>query len=189
MPSPLGHALGGVAIGLAASGAARPIGHDRLRLTALFACLGMAPDLDLLVGMHSGPTHGLGAALIAGVIAYLSSRGRPHERVRFSSACALAYASHTLLDALGTDTLSPIGIMAFWPVSQGYYQTGLHVFMAVSRRIHQPHLFWAQNLTAIAREIVILLPPALVALWWAGRPARGGRMAGDARRARSRRSA
>ena len=28
----------------------------------------MAPDLDLLVGAHSGPTHGLGAAVIVGIV-------------------------------------------------------------------------------------------------------------------------
>jgi inner membrane protein len=73
----------------------------------------------------------------------------------------LAYASHTLLDWLGTDTSAPIGIMALWPFSRAYYESSLHVFMAVSRRFRQPELFWMQNLAALARELLILVPIAI----------------------------
>ena len=33
----------------------------------LFGAIGVAPDLDLLFGVHSGPTHGVGAAMLAAV--------------------------------------------------------------------------------------------------------------------------
>ena len=72
-------------------------------------------------------------------------------------AVALAYASHTLLDWLGTDASPPIGIMALWPFSRGYYESHLHVFMAISRRYWLDG-FWDQNLRAFARELAILLP-------------------------------
>ena len=68
-----------------------------------------------------------------------------------------ACASHTLLDWLGTDTAPPIGIMALWPFSRGYYESQLHVFMAISRRYWLPE-FWTYNLRALVRELVILLP-------------------------------
>jgi hypothetical protein len=70
---------------------------------------------------------------------------------------AAAYASHTLLDWLGSDTSPPIGIMALWPVSREYSESRLHLFMAISRRYWLPE-FWSYNLRALLRELAILLP-------------------------------
>ena len=118
----------------------------------------MAPDLDLLLGAHSGPTHGLGAAIVVGCVAWVWRRRTGATRKGVSAAAvALAYASHTLLDWLGTDSAPPIGIMALWPVSRGYYESHLHVFMAISRRYWLPE-FWSYNLRALARELLILVP-------------------------------
>ena len=76
-------------------------------------------------------------------------------------ACAmtLAYASHTLLDWLGTDSSPPIGIMALWPFSSQHYESPWHVFMAISRRYWLPE-FWTFNLLALGRELLILMPLA-----------------------------
>ena len=87
------------------------------------------------------------------------------RRLVLAVACVLAYASHTVLDWLGSDTSPPIGIMALWPFSREYYESSLHVFMAVSRRIWQPERFWMQNLIALARELLILVPPLVVIGW------------------------
>jgi membrane-bound metal-dependent hydrolase YbcI (DUF457 family) len=173
MPSPVGHALAGVAVGClvrgTTAGARSSTGFAREAM--LFAALGVAPDLDLLFGIHSGPTHGIGAAMLAASLAWL-----PLDLVRSSSqrrrlalACVLAYASHILLDWLGTDSSPPIGILALWPFSQAYFESSLHLFPAVSRRIHQPELFWPQNLTALLWEVAILGPLAAVVLWRSGR--------------------
>lgn len=129
---------------------------------AVFAAAGAAADLDLLAGAHSGPAHGLGAAVIAGALAWLwirraRSLWMPANAERFAAAVAAAYASHTLLDWLGTDTSAPIGIMALWPISHEYYESRLHVFMAISRRYWLPE-FWTYNLRALARELLILVP-------------------------------
>lgn len=122
--------------------------------------MGMAADLDLLVGAHSGPTHGLGAAVIAGVATWVVLKWRGSSAgVRTACAAAIAYASHTLLDWLGTDSSPPIGIMALWPFSHGFYESSWHVFMAISRRYWLPE-FWTFNLAALARELVILVPIA-----------------------------
>jgi inner membrane protein len=126
----------------------------------------MLPDADLLVGAHSGPTHGVGSALLVAVIVWvwLASHRRPRREVslRLAVACGLAYASHILLDWLGTDTSAPIGIMALWPFSRNYYQSGLQLFMAVSRRYWRPGLFWWPNFLALIRELLILVPVLVI---------------------------
>jgi len=131
---------------------------------ALYAAMGMAADLDLLVGAHSGPTHGLGAAVIVGMATWIVLRMRGGSGgARTACASAIAYGSHTLLDWLGTDSSPPIGIMALWPVSREYYESSWHVFMAISRRYWLPE-FWTFNLSALVRELLILVPIALVVL-------------------------
>ena len=131
---------------------------------ALYAALGMAADLDLLVGAHSGATHGLGAALIVGATVWVVLRIRGVSRVvRTACASAIAYASHTLLDWLGTDSSPPIGIMALWPFSREYYESPWHIFMAISRRYWLPE-FWTFNLLALGRELLILVPLAGIVL-------------------------
>ena len=140
----------------------------RARDVMLFGALGLAPDLDLLFGIHSGPTHGIGAAALAASVAWFPlDRGRTtSERLRLALACALAYASHILLDWLGTDSSPPIGIMALWPFSQAHFESSLHLFPAVSRRIHQPELFWPQNVKALLWEVGILGPVLAGIVTW-----------------------
>jgi hypothetical protein len=69
-----------------------------------------------------------------------------------------AWASHILLDWLGSDTSPPIGIMALWPFSWEYYQSSLCVFDAISRRYWLRHEFFAGNLRAVLKELAILVP-------------------------------
>ncbi len=162
MPSPLGHACAGVAAGwvvagcpaagLGLRGSAGWADARLLKPALIFAAVGMLADIDLLVGAHSGPTHGVGAALIAAGVALGLTRSW-----RWTLAVGAAYASHIVLDWLGTDTKAPIGIMALWPFTRGYYESSLHVFMGISRQIHHPD-FWSYNLRALAREMLVLLP-------------------------------
>ena len=160
MPSPIAHALAGVAAGWIVDPPPRRDTRGAIQRSIVFSALGMAADLDLLFGAHSGPTHGLGAAVLVGFAAWLCLRafGRGSSRTT-AGACALAYASHTLLDWLGTDSSPPIGIMALWPIGRDYYESHLHVFMAISRRYWLPG-FWASNGRALVRELAILLPLA-----------------------------
>jgi inner membrane protein len=182
VPSPLGHVIAGVAAGWLVAGAPRQPSLDdpAWRHAALFGALGALPDVDLLVGAHSGPTHSIGAAAIVGVVAALVqlARTRPHKHPgtlapshpgtlstlapwhpgTLGVACALSFASHILLDWLSRDTTAPIGIMALWPFSHAYYESDLHVFMAISRRYYQGWTFVRHNVLAVAREIAILLP-------------------------------
>jgi membrane-bound metal-dependent hydrolase YbcI (DUF457 family) len=166
MPSPIGHALGGaLAGGLVAKTApahAKPWWRD----AAVFGALGLAADLDFLIGQHSQHTHSIGAVLIVGALALVATRGQP----RWALAAAAAFASHILLDALGHDTTPPIGVLAFWPFSQDFYQTNAHLFMAISRRYWLPG-FLRHNLTAVAWELV-LLGPITAFVWWRRRGTR-----------------
>ena len=96
----------------------------------LFAWLGMAADLDFLIGRHSYQTHSVGAVVVV-LAAVLAWTRRP----RLAVAGGVAYASHILLDWLGSDTTPPIGIMALFPFTTDFYQSELFVFDAISRRV------------------------------------------------------
>jgi hypothetical protein len=170
MPSPLGHALGGAAAGWTVA----PLGNSSRRTalvrTAGFMAAGTLADLDLLFGAHRGPTHGLGAAVLVGLAVWMWSAARPtrsrggsYSAVRVGLAVAAAYATHTLLDWLGSDSSPPLGIMALWPVTREYYVSPYPIFLAVSRQYCQPD-FWLLTFRAIAREVAILGP--LAALVW-----------------------
>jgi inner membrane protein len=156
--------LGGAAAGGLIAGRTVPA-----RMMFVFALTGAAADLDLLFGVHSGPTHGVGFALIAGAIAWLvcSSLPRSSGRLRVAIAAAAAYASHPLLDWLSTDTSAPIGIMALWPLTTDYYLSPFRIFLPLLRRYSPPE-FWLLNLRAVIRELLIL-GPLLWIVWWVRR--------------------
>jgi inner membrane protein len=159
MPSPLGHALGGIAAGCAVLPArTRP-------QVLLFAIAGMTADLDLILPMtHRGAAHSIAAAILAFIVA-MAAVGwkRSAPRARFAAAVGVAYLTHVLFDWLGEDSGPPSGIMALWPFSHEYYVSGLDVFAGVDRRYWLPG-FWRQNLTSIVREIIILAPITLIIL-------------------------
>jgi inner membrane protein len=176
VPSPLGHAVAGLAAGWLIAGAPAPQSlHNSTALTAptanqpwistwrgaiVFAGLAVSPDLDLLFHAHSMYTHSIGAAL-AVMLAVAALTPAHARRWTAAFACGAAYASHTLLDWMGNDTTPPIGIMALWPFTSDYYESNLHFFMAITRRYWLPG-FWTHNLIAMLREIGTLVPLALV---------------------------
>src|SRR5262245_8607729 len=129
MPTPLGHALGGVIAGWAVRGrCCSPESLKRIdRLDRLdrydwlwLAGLGMFADIDLLFGTHGTCTHSIGAAAIVAIcvaaIGAMIPSLRPWRLVMITALTAgIAYGSHVLLDWLATDTSPPIGILALWP--------------------------------------------------------------------------
>lgn len=170
MPTPLGHLLGGFAAGWSVAGPP-PDRRGRVRALALGG-LGMAADLDLLIGRHSQFTHSLGMTVVIGAAAFAWGAARRRESARaallLALAAAAAYGSHVLLDWLGQDATPPFGITAWWPLTGRYFISGLDVFMGVSRRPWLPGHAW-YDVLAVAREIAILGPLALAA-WWLRRP-------------------
>ena len=152
MPSPIGHALGGIAAGW---GSAPRRDVTAAAIVAVVAC---APDLDLLIHSHRGESHSVGAALIAGAIAWVVT-GRP----RWGAAVTLAWASHVLLDWMSNDTRPPLGVMALWPFTRDYYKASIEIFPPVSRRYWESR-FWIYNLRAVVAELVILGPLAIASV-------------------------
>ncbi len=163
MPSPVGHTLGAVAVCLAAA----PLPDTRrdviIRLGTI-AMLAIAPDIDLLWGRHSAETHSLGAAAIAAAAAAWLRLPLAATRARIFLVAGLAVASHPVLDAMGRDGTPPLGVMLFWPVSSDYVLAPWRVFDGISRRYWLVESWWG-NAQAVAREVVLLAPPAAIAVW------------------------
>ena len=159
MPSPVGHMLGGIAVGFLAS-------RDRgWRLPAVCGLVAALPDIDFLLPIpHRGPTHSIAAALAAFAVTLVITSFRPGDfpRVRVATAIGLAVLSHVLLDWLGQDSSTPRGLMALWPLTSTYYVSEVSVFNAVDRRYWLDG-FWRRNAIAVAREIAILGPIAVLA--------------------------
>ncbi len=182
MPSPVGHALAGVATVWTIS----PRAPRRLVIVA--AALATLPDADLIqAGSHRSFTHSLGAVIavtiIAAAVTGWVNRGRgtaagfPNSNaglkgprlgttspVGVALICGAAYASHLLLDWLGADHFAPYGIRALWPFDDGWYISGLDIFQQTARRQLLTWPVIVQNASAITQEIAIL-GPILYLLW------------------------
>jgi membrane-bound metal-dependent hydrolase YbcI (DUF457 family) len=129
----------------------------------VLAALGAAADLDLLIHAHRTYTHSIGAVITIAVIAAAVTPAS-ESRLLTGLACGAAYASHLLLDWLGTDGSPPIGIMLWWPFSSTYHESPLHWFPSTERRFWLPQ-FWTLNLATVVREVEILLPVAAAIYW------------------------
>ncbi len=120
MASPVGHSL----VGLAMSG-----GRDGRRIRwgrVLFAIFAVnAPDLDYVAGLamgelgglHRGPSHSLGAALLFGIAVMVVARLAKWESpLRYGGWAAALYATHLVFDLLGYDNGGPSGLPVLWPL-------------------------------------------------------------------------
>ena len=166
MPTPIGHALAGLAVaGIATRGDAS------VPRTSVLVFCAVAPDLDLVLrfvdGMnhHRGPSHSVTAAVLVGVLGLVLARGRPWKRL--APWAAAAWLSHVVLDYLGVDTSPPRGEMALWPFSDAFFASPIPLFYDVPRAFDLASI--RHNLTAVAIEIAILGP--IGAFSWRGRRA------------------
>jgi len=176
MPSPIGHALAGIAAawivdlvpGSRAWRTAPPSASWYQRagggLTICCAVAAAAPDLDLLIHQHRTFTHSIGATIAVGVLAGALAARRSRPVVRVALMCAAAYGTHVLLDWLGTDNAPPYGIQALWPFSTGWYLSHLDIFGPTERRAFLGAHAIRQNTTTVLREIAIL-GPAVWGIW------------------------
>ena len=173
MPSPVGHALAGVALGCLVAGrtgdtkapGTQPVTFAHNLRTdqqlLVFACLGMLSDIDFLLGIHSMHTHSIGAIAVVVLIAFVWDR---RWQARTALAAALAYGSHVLLDWLGSDSVSPIGIMALWPLTSDFYLSDGYWFMSICRQYSLASC-WLHNGVAVLRELVVLGTAAALSVW------------------------
>lgn len=161
MPSPIGHALGGMACGWLIGGrSSMSRKKSPWADAAVFGILGALADIDFAFGTHSTYSHSVGACAVVGITALIWLRGH----ATLALAATAAYASHLVLDWLGNDGTPPIGITALWPFTNEFYQSDLHWFMAIRRRYWLSN-FWSHNVQALAWEIVLLGPLAAL-IWW-----------------------
>ena len=159
----MGHALGGLAAAFIADSAVRRPQLSPALLVAA-AATAVAPDLDLLIGLHRAYTHSLGAIFVVGVASWLVLRGRVPYPMPAAAILTAAYTSHLVLDWMGKDTSSPPGLTIMWPFSATYYVSGWNLFGEVSRRYWLPEEFVLGNLRALSWELA-LLSPLLVVAW------------------------
>jgi membrane-bound metal-dependent hydrolase YbcI (DUF457 family) len=181
MPTPIGHALAGVAAAWIAdlvpgdrvwrTAPASASWYERAggALTLGCACLAILPDIDLVwlpwyPRQHRTVTHGIGAVMLVGLFAAAMAINKHRPVARVALMCAAAYATHLLLDWLGVDDYPPRGIRLLWPFSDAWFISDLDVFRQTARRQLATATVIRLNLLAIARETAILLP-ILVALW------------------------
>jgi membrane-bound metal-dependent hydrolase YbcI (DUF457 family) len=163
MPTPVGHAVGGLATAWFAESISRKSSWS-VPLAVACAAIAMAPDLDIPFGIHRTYTHSVAAVAAVGLLSWLVLRRRTPLATRFALIIAAAYGSHLLLDWLGKDNSTPPGLMALWPFSARFYISGLDLFGEVSRRYWKPDEFIVGNLKAVGKELVILGP--VTALAW-----------------------
>ena len=168
MPSPVGHALGGLTAAFLINAFARRPALT-VGLLAMSAALAIAPDLDLLVGSHRTYTHSIAGVTIVAVAAWLVLRTRP-AGASAAAALAAAYASHLALDWTSKDTSQPSGLTALWPFTSRYYKSGLDLFGEVSRRYWLSDEFIIGNIKAATWEFVLLAPCLFFAwVFWSKR--------------------
>jgi membrane-bound metal-dependent hydrolase YbcI (DUF457 family) len=184
VPSPVGHALAGLATAWVADALApiprRPSANAGSKgkfaalgggLALTCAVLAAAPDVDILTGTHRAVSHSLGAALVVGIVAALVARRWRLPVLRTAVTCGAAYATHMLLDWLAMDSAPPYGIVVLWPISRAYHTSGANMFLEISRRYWRADEFIIGNLQSLAWELLLLGPIAALA-WWVRRRAR-----------------
>ncbi|MEO5742327.1 MAG: metal-dependent hydrolase [Vicinamibacterales bacterium] len=162
MPTPMGHAIAGLAAAFIVESAARRP-HLSPGLLIASAAVAVAPDLDLLIGSHRTYTHSLGAVFIVGAASWFLARSRVPGAMRAAAILTAAYGSHLILDWMGKDTSIPPGLTIAWPFSSAYYVSGWNLFGEVSRRYWLPREFVLGNLQALAWEMMVLVPLFLIA--------------------------
>jgi len=165
VPSPVGHFLFGLATHVAAAPPSDVAWRARTVVTV--ACA-LAPDLDFVahlwgVRWHQRHTHSLGAAVMAAAAVALVAalRGSPRWR-GLGLAAFLGWTSHVALDFLNVDTNPPIGVMALWPLSDGFFKFPWPIFMDVGRTLDWNMV--RHNTLAVGWEVVAL--GALLVLVW-----------------------
>lgn len=167
MPTPVGHALAGLATGwfadAVATKASRRPPFGRLTIACMAAAV--APDLDLLFRIHRTYSHSVGAVCIAGIVAWLIARRRSQRPLAVACTIAVAYSTHLLLDWLAKDSALPYGLTVLWPFSSRFYISGVDLFLEVSRRYWKPEEFIVGNVKTVAWESIVLGPIVAVA-WW-----------------------
>jgi len=172
MPSPVGHLLAGAIVHAAFARDRSDLMNFRRAVPVLGAAV--VADVDLLFrwfdpqALHQGPTHGIGSALLAGLVVLMLARlFRANRWIRLGLAVATAWGSHILLDWLNVDSSVPIGLMALWPFDDAYYKASWPVLLDIGRQMSWEAM--CHNAVAVAWEMALLGPLALGIWRWRAR--------------------
>ncbi len=174
MPTPVAHSLAGVTMGLLSS-PGRPVD---LRLFLASVVAASLPDVDFGIGylvgknLHHYFTHSIGSTLLFTAAVSLISRAAGRERPAFDAlVLGASYLSHILLDLFSKDTAAPYGMQLFWPLSNEFYISPVLIFDDIWRG-SLAKLFGLHNWLSVARELLVMGPPALLTfVWWRRRRA------------------
>jgi membrane-bound metal-dependent hydrolase YbcI (DUF457 family) len=172
VPSPLAHFLFGVTTHIATAPAG-DLGWRRRAVVTVVAAI--APDLDFALvpfglAVHQGASHSVGAAILAGIaVAVGAALLRWPRSFVLGLAAVLGWSSHIVLDLLNRDTHPPIGLMALWPFTDGYYKVPWPIFMDIGRTLDWKTV--RHDALALAWEATLLCP--LLVVIWRARTGRG----------------
>ena len=180
MPSPVGHSLLGLTLGVAFL---IPYGRpqnwrDWLRKNrgALLATVIAANACDcdylpgLLVGapnsMHRWLGHTAIWAALAGFIIWLIWRRTAPKLPRWALPVLLAAAlSHIVADYYDEDTRAPFGILALWPFYKSFVISAHPLFLNLEKSSFAAVFSW-QNVRAVAQELLITMPPLFAVMFY-----------------------
>lgn len=173
MPTPVGHALGGLAIYFALG---RRLQGENLALAVAATASGVLPDLDFALTLFTGRSyhhyfsHSLGFTSFYFLVCYALARALAKEApLRPAGVTAAAYLFHVGLDLLAKDTSPPFGTQLLWPFSDRFYISPVLVFTDVWRGSFSK-LFGLHNWMAVGLEVMVV-GPATALLWRLRRPA------------------
>ena len=157
--------IGHIAVGLAAGRIHSPAGAGRktlIKAMVALSAISMAPDADVIafsLGIpygapfgHRGATHSIGAAVLAGLIAWALSRPLKLSPLRTSAIVAGVVLSHPLLDML---TTGGYGCAIFWPFSDERFFFPIHVIPVAPIGLY---MFSGYGLMVVLVETVMFLP-------------------------------
>ena len=182
MPTPVAHALAGVAVCLQASPriARAPREISSVLALGVFVAIACLPDVDFILGfiagvnLHHHFTHSVGATVlvagISGMLGYLLNL-RSGSAARFAWWVGIAYGSHMALDLFSKDTSPPYGMELLWPLSDRFIDGPWDLFDDIWRGSFAK-LLGLHNWLAVAREIALVAPLVALSLWVSKRRAR-----------------
>ncbi len=171
MPSPVGHSIIGLALGLAWRLPGGQTWRDLARAAwsqrgwlLLCVVLANAPDVDFLFGLargnlnawHQQATHTLAWTVLAAGLVWLLLRRRSVTLRDFLFILALPL-SHLLADLLCADTSPPVGLPLAWPFSEHYGHAPVSLFPAPAKASPADLVSW-HNARVIAAELLLTLP-------------------------------
>lgn len=179
MPTPVGHGLMGLALGvgfLIPRGLGFKAGLEAVRqkwkllvAVGLLACL---PDLDYIPGLFVGDwnkyhhyhVHSLGWCVLMTVSLCLIIRiVRTELKLRWAVFILICLSSHLVLDLMCVDQREPIGILMLWPLSEARFHGPWEIFPPLYKSSVAEVFQW-KNVYAVLVEVAVLLP-LLFGVW------------------------